>query len=198
MVAPDLPGYGRSPTSPTSPTTASGSTRRVHRRGRRARRRARGDRRPRLGRPARVDHGPPVPRADRGRDRCEHARPAPPDLAAGAVAARRSSSTRRSTSSSSRTAASRSGCSAWGGAPHDDFVDMIFGPDDREPRRVPARGARRLQATRSAGAGALTPPIEYYRNMDRNWELTAAIADRTIDVPCLMISAEDDRCSRPR
>ena len=27
VVAPDLPGYGRSPTSPTSPTTASGSTR---------------------------------------------------------------------------------------------------------------------------------------------------------------------------
>ena len=26
--------------------------------------------------------------------------------------------------------------------------------------------------------GALTPPLEYYRNMDRNWELTAPIADR--------------------
>ena len=46
-------------------------------------------------------------------------------------------------------------------------------------------------------AGALTPPIEYYRNMDRNWELTAAIADRTIDVPCLMISAADDPVLTP-
>ena len=33
--------------------------------------------------------------------------------------------------------------------------------------------------------------------MDRNWELTAAIADRTIDVPCLMISATDDRVLTP-
>ena len=45
--------------------------------------------------------------------------------------------------------------------------------------------------------GALTPPIEYYRNMDRNWELTAAIADRKIDVPCLMISAADDPVLTP-
>ena len=46
--------------------------------------------------------------------------------------------------------------------------------------------------------GALTPPIEYYRNLDRNWELTAPIADRTIDVPCLMISAADDPVLTPR
>jgi pimeloyl-ACP methyl ester carboxylesterase len=45
--------------------------------------------------------------------------------------------------------------------------------------------------------GALTPPIEYYRNMDRNWELTAAIADRKIEVPCLMISAADDPVLTP-
>jgi pimeloyl-ACP methyl ester carboxylesterase len=40
--------------------------------------------------------------------------------------------------------------------------------------------------------GAFTPPIEYYRNLDRSWHLTADIADRTVDVPCLMISAADD------
>jgi pimeloyl-ACP methyl ester carboxylesterase len=45
--------------------------------------------------------------------------------------------------------------------------------------------------------GALTPPIEYYRNMDRNWELTAAIADRQVEVPCLMISAADDPVLTP-
>ena len=45
--------------------------------------------------------------------------------------------------------------------------------------------------------GALTPPLEYYRNMDRNWELTAPIADRTIDVPCLMISAAGDLVLTP-
>jgi pimeloyl-ACP methyl ester carboxylesterase len=40
--------------------------------------------------------------------------------------------------------------------------------------------------------GAFTPPIEYYRNLDRSWHLTADLADRTVDVPCLMISAADD------
>ena len=45
--------------------------------------------------------------------------------------------------------------------------------------------------------GALTPPIEYYRNMDRNWELTKDIAGRTVDVPCLMISAADDPVLTP-
>ena len=86
---------------------------------------------------------------------------------------------------------------SWGGRPHDDFVDVMFGgPATGERRRVPARGARRLQA-RVPRRGALTPPIEYYRNLDRNWELTAAIADRTIDVPCLMISAADDPVLTP-
>jgi pimeloyl-ACP methyl ester carboxylesterase len=33
--------------------------------------------------------------------------------------------------------------------------------------------------------------------MDRNWELTAPIADRKIEVPCLMIGAEGDRVLKP-
>jgi pimeloyl-ACP methyl ester carboxylesterase len=33
--------------------------------------------------------------------------------------------------------------------------------------------------------------------MDRNWELTAHIAHRTIDVPCLMISAANDPVLTP-
>ena len=41
-------------------------------------------------------------------------------------------------------------------------------------------------------AGAFTPPLDYYRNMDRNWELAAAFADRKIEVPVLMISADHD------
>ncbi len=40
--------------------------------------------------------------------------------------------------------------------------------------------------------GAFTPPLQYYRNLDRSWHLTADLADRTIDVPCLMISAAND------
>lgn len=85
----------------------------------------------------------------------------------------------------------------WGGRPHDDFIDVMFGGPatvnaDAFPREV-------LDVYKSAyrGAGALTPPLEYYRNMDRNWHLTAEIAHRTIDVPCLMISAADDRVLTP-
>ena len=40
--------------------------------------------------------------------------------------------------------------------------------------------------------GAFTPPLEYYRNMDRNWELAAEYDDQKIEVPALMISAEGD------
>jgi pimeloyl-ACP methyl ester carboxylesterase len=80
---------------------------------------------------------------------------------------------------------------SWGrGA--DDFVDMIFLNDmNRNPGAfTPEVLEVYKQAFRPAGA--FTPPIDYYRNMDRNWRLTADIADRTIDVPCLMISAEHD------
>ena len=43
-----------------------------------------------------------------------------------------------------------------------------------------------------APLGAITPPLEYYRNMDRNWELAADFDDRTIDVPTLMIMGRGD------
>lgn len=45
--------------------------------------------------------------------------------------------------------------------------------------------------------GALTPPIEYYRNMDRNWEASAAWAGRPVTAPALMISAEHDPVLTP-
>lgn len=48
-----------------------------------------------------------------------------------------------------------------------------------------------------APLGAITPPLEYYRNLDRNWELTADLADVTIDVPCLMIVADGDPVLTP-
>lgn len=40
--------------------------------------------------------------------------------------------------------------------------------------------------------GAITPPLEYYRNMDRNWELAADFDDRKIDVPALVIMGRGD------
>ena len=81
---------------------------------------------------------------------------------------------------------------SWGGRAHDDFVDLMFeGPATVTAGAFPPE-VREVYKRAFRGAGALTPPLEYYRNMDRNWELTAQFADRTIDVPCLMISAADD------
>ncbi len=78
----------------------------------------------------------------------------------------------------------------------DDFVEMIFGATTK---RSEAFTPEVLDVYKEAfrPVGALTPPIEYYRNLDRNWELTAKIADRIIDVPCLMISAADDPVLTP-
>ncbi len=45
--------------------------------------------------------------------------------------------------------------------------------------------------------GAFTPPLDYYRNLDRNWELTAKVADRLVEVPSLMIMAQNDPVLTP-
>jgi len=45
--------------------------------------------------------------------------------------------------------------------------------------------------------GGVTGPVNYYRNVDRNWELTAHLAGSQIAVPALMISAENDPVLRP-
>lgn len=45
--------------------------------------------------------------------------------------------------------------------------------------------------------GAITPPLEYYRNLDRNWDLTEDLADVKVEVPCLMITAEGDPVLHP-
>lgn len=45
--------------------------------------------------------------------------------------------------------------------------------------------------------GAMTPPLEYYRNLDRNWELTEDIAETALELPCLMILAADDPVLHP-
>lgn len=46
-------------------------------------------------------------------------------------------------------------------------------------------------------AGALTPPLDYYRNLDRNWEQMAPYAGTTVDVPCLMITTDGDPILTP-
>ena len=45
--------------------------------------------------------------------------------------------------------------------------------------------------------GAITPPLEYYRNLDRNWDITEDLADIKVEVPCLMITAVGDPVLHP-
>jgi pimeloyl-ACP methyl ester carboxylesterase len=79
----------------------------------------------------------------------------------------------------------------------DDFVEMIFGATTAEGSDAFPPAVLDVYKDAFRPAGALTPPIEYYRNMDRNWHLTESIAGRTVDVPCLMISAENDPVLTP-
>jgi pimeloyl-ACP methyl ester carboxylesterase len=78
----------------------------------------------------------------------------------------------------------------------DDFVEMIFRATTPNPDAFPDEV---LDVYKNAfrPIGALTPPIEYYRNMDRNWELMTPYAERKVEVPCLMISAADDPVLTP-
>ncbi len=85
---------------------------------------------------------------------------------------------------------------SWGKG-HDDFIEMIFLNDMvKNPDAFPDEILEQFKIA-FRPAGALTPPIEYYRNLDRNWELSKGWADRKIDVPCLMISAADDPVLTP-
>lgn len=47
-----------------------------------------------------------------------------------------------------------------------------------------------------SAVGAFTPPLDYYRNLDRNWHLAADLP-ATVDVPALMVSAVDDPVLTP-
>jgi pimeloyl-ACP methyl ester carboxylesterase len=79
----------------------------------------------------------------------------------------------------------------------DAFFEGMFGPPVtvRTDRITPED--RKTFADDFRVRGAITPPLEYYRNIDNNWHLTADVADRNIDVPCLMICAEGDPVLTP-
>jgi pimeloyl-ACP methyl ester carboxylesterase len=79
----------------------------------------------------------------------------------------------------------------------DDFVEMIFGATTAEGSDAFPPEVLDVYKEAFRPRGALTPPIEYYRNMDRNWEINADIADRKVEVPCLMICAENDPVLTP-
>lgn len=47
------------------------------------------------------------------------------------------------------------------------------------------------------GPGGITPALEYYRNFNHNWEVTAHHAGRKVMTPALMILAEKDPVAKP-
>jgi pimeloyl-ACP methyl ester carboxylesterase len=47
------------------------------------------------------------------------------------------------------------------------------------------------------GPGGITPALNYYRNFNRNWEITAGHAGRKVMTPALMLLAEKDPVVRP-
>lgn len=79
----------------------------------------------------------------------------------------------------------------------DAFVDLMFRGGATVRREVFTDDVLRVYADALRPRGAITPPLEYYRNLNRNWELAAAWHERPIDVPCLMISAAGDPVLRP-
>jgi non-specific protein-tyrosine kinase len=74
----------------------------------------------------------------------------------------------------------------------DAFVQGVFRGDVTVRKDVFTDEVLKVYADTFRAKGAMTPPIEYYRNMDRNWELLEPYDEMKIEVPCLMICAEGD------
>ncbi len=45
--------------------------------------------------------------------------------------------------------------------------------------------------------GGMSGPLNYYRNIDRNWESTQHLADRSVECPCLIVMTDNDPVLRP-
>lgn len=76
------------------------------------------------------------------------------------------------------------------------FRLMFLGPASRQKQVfTPEVLCRYVDQFRPLGA--MTPPLDYYRQLDRNWELTRDIADRSVEVPALMVMAENDPVLTP-
>ncbi len=45
--------------------------------------------------------------------------------------------------------------------------------------------------------GGMSGPLNFYRNIDRNWETTSDLADRAVECPCLVVLADKDPVLRP-
>ena len=76
------------------------------------------------------------------------------------------------------------------------WLDNVFlGPATRRKEAFPPEVIERY-AEQFASIGSVGPPLEYYRSMDRNWELAADLPER-IDAPALMVMAADDPVLTP-
>ncbi|HWL65269.1 MAG TPA: alpha/beta hydrolase, partial [Actinomycetota bacterium] len=80
----------------------------------------------------------------------------------------------------------------------DQFVTGIFLGPVTVQKEAFTKDDLKVYADTFRPRGSITPPLEYYRNMDRNWELMAPHDDTKIEVPCLMICAEGDTVLPPR
>lgn len=85
---------------------------------------------------------------------------------------------------------------SWGRGVVDFLELMLRGPGTVNTDAFPDEVIR-VYADALSPVGALTPPINYYRSLDRSWHLTADLDGLTIDVPCLMISADQDPVLTP-
>ncbi|MFB3093632.1 MAG: alpha/beta fold hydrolase [Dehalococcoidia bacterium] len=45
--------------------------------------------------------------------------------------------------------------------------------------------------------GGMSGPLNFYRNIDQNWETTSNLADRVVECPCLVVLADKDPVLRP-
>ena len=213
-LRPDRPAGGDRPVHAAPPGRRHGGP------GRRAGRRARGDRRPRLGRARRLARrapaARPLPRGDRAQRAVPAARLGPP------VHRRcRRPTTRSSTSSTSRPRAwprpsSRATCAST--HPPPALLGLGRGPAGarrarrsrrgrhgaprrRLPRATP-RSRPRLPAWLTEAdvdfyAGEFTRAgfrggLNWYRNIDRNWELLAPYAGARVTVPALYVAGDRD------
>jgi pimeloyl-ACP methyl ester carboxylesterase len=78
---------------------------------------------------------------------------------------------------------------------HGWLEGMFRGPTTRRPEAFPDEVVD-VYVDAFSTLGAVGPPLEYYRNMDRNWELAGALPEQ-VSAPALMVTAEHDPVLHP-
>lgn len=75
------------------------------------------------------------------------------------------------------------------------LTSVFLGPATRRREAFPNHVIDRY-VEQFTPIGAVTPPLEYYRNMDRNWELAESLPPR-VEAPALMVMASHDPVLTP-